>query len=172
MGGGGVMAVAEAEGVKPVCLSAENTASGSMVEDFFAVVRGGSSESVTALVAKKLPTPELMNLWGDGVSFNPDFIRTTVSLLVFCRTFVFWCVSFTPAFLLSTSCNICSAYFTPNFHSHSLSCAVFPALPAGGITVCWKEHLRKGLSQCHQDWHTGREAKCSGSIDQVQQQTV
>ncbi|XP_075875910.1 complement component C8 beta chain [Nelusetta ayraudi] len=55
----------------------EKTVSGSMVEDFFAVVKGGSSESVTALVAKKLPTPELMNLWGDAVSFNPDFIRTT-----------------------------------------------------------------------------------------------
>lgn len=100
MGWGGVMAVAEAEGVKPVCLSAENTTSGSMVEDFFAVVKGGSSESVTALVAKKLPTPELMNLWGDGVSFNPDFIRTTVSPLVFCRTFTFTvlrCLSCTPS---------------------------------------------------------------------------
>lgn len=80
------MMVAEAEGVKPVCLSPENTVSGSMVEDFFAVVKGGSSESVTALVTKKLPTPELMNLWGDAVSFNPDFIRTTVSPLFFFHT--------------------------------------------------------------------------------------
>lgn len=56
---------------------------GSMVEDFVAVVRGGSSESITALVSKKLPTPELMNLWGDGVRFNPDFIRKTVSFFVF-----------------------------------------------------------------------------------------
>lgn len=56
-----------------------------MVEDFFTIVKGGTSESVTALVAKKLPTPRLMNLWGDGVNFNPDFIRTTVSLHVFLR---------------------------------------------------------------------------------------
>ncbi|XP_069020493.1 complement component C8 beta chain [Embiotoca jacksoni] len=55
----------------------EDTANGSMVEDFFAVVRGGSSESITALVAKKLPTPQLMRLWGEGVRFNPDFIRKT-----------------------------------------------------------------------------------------------
>lgn len=50
-----------------------------MVEDFVAVVRGGSSESITALLSKKLPTPELMRLWGEGVQFNPDFIRRTVS---------------------------------------------------------------------------------------------
>lgn len=80
---GKVMEEAEAEGVKPACLSPENTDRGSMVEDFFSVVKGGSSESITALVAKKLPTPKLMNLWGEGVSFNPDFIRTTVSLPVF-----------------------------------------------------------------------------------------
>lgn len=43
------------------------------------VVRGGSSESITALLSKKLPTPELMRLWGEGVQFNPDFIRRTVS---------------------------------------------------------------------------------------------
>ncbi|XP_041804860.1 complement component C8 beta chain-like [Chelmon rostratus] len=55
----------------------EDTASGSMVEDFVAVVRGGSSESITALVSKKLPTPQLMRLWGEGVRFNPDFIRKT-----------------------------------------------------------------------------------------------
>lgn len=50
-----------------------------MVEDFTAVVHGGSSESITALVSKKLPTPELMGLWGEGVRFNPAFIRKTVS---------------------------------------------------------------------------------------------
>lgn len=43
------------------------------------VVRGGTSESITALLSKKLPTPELMRLWGEGVQFNPDFIRRTVS---------------------------------------------------------------------------------------------
>ena len=56
---------------------------GSMVEDFVAVVRGGSSESITALVSKKLPTPHLMGLWGEGVRFNPDFLRTTVSFSAF-----------------------------------------------------------------------------------------
>uniref|UniRef100_A0A8C2XFN7 Complement component C8 beta chain n=2 Tax=Cyclopterus lumpus TaxID=8103 RepID=A0A8C2XFN7_CYCLU len=55
----------------------EDTLSGSMVEDFVSVVRGGSSESITALVSKKLPTPQLMGLWGEGVRFNPDFIRST-----------------------------------------------------------------------------------------------
>ncbi|XP_055359754.1 complement component C8 beta chain [Betta splendens] len=55
----------------------EDTVKGSMVEDFIAVVRGGSSESITALVSKKLPTPALMGLWGEGVRFNPDFIRKT-----------------------------------------------------------------------------------------------
>ncbi|XP_034559936.1 complement component C8 beta chain isoform X2 [Notolabrus celidotus] len=59
----------------------EDTASGSMVEDFVAVVKGGSSESITALVSKKLPTPQLMGLWGEGVRFNPDFIRTTTKPL-------------------------------------------------------------------------------------------
>ena len=49
-----------------------------MVEDFVAVVKGGTSESITGLVAKKLPTPELMRLWGDGVHYNPDFISSTV----------------------------------------------------------------------------------------------
>ncbi|XP_070774943.1 uncharacterized protein [Enoplosus armatus] len=53
-----------------------DTLHGSMVEDFFAVVRGGSSESITALVSKKLPTPQLMALWGNGVRANPDFLRT------------------------------------------------------------------------------------------------
>nr|XP_029136025.1 complement component C8 beta chain isoform X1 [Labrus bergylta] len=55
----------------------EDTVNGSMVEDFVAVVKGGSSQSITALVSKKLPTPQLMGLWGEGVRFNPDFIRTT-----------------------------------------------------------------------------------------------
>ncbi|XP_056277309.1 complement component C8 beta chain isoform X2 [Pseudoliparis swirei] len=55
----------------------EDMLNGSMVEDFVSVVRGGSSESITALVSKKLPTPQLMGLWGEGVRFNPDFIRST-----------------------------------------------------------------------------------------------
>lgn len=110
-------AEAKAEGVKSARLSTENTDSGSMVEDFFAVVKGGSSESVTALVAKKLPTPKLMNLWGDGVSFNPDFIRTTVSPLVFV---------------------VSRCLFAPDFYSRSPS---FLQHQLWGFTACWKEHL-------------------------------
>lgn len=49
------------------------------MEDFVAVVRGGSSETISALMDKKLPTPELMRLWGEGVRFNPDIIQQTVS---------------------------------------------------------------------------------------------
>ncbi|KAM8838155.1 complement component C8 beta chain [Synchiropus picturatus] len=55
----------------------EDTVDGQMVEDFVAVVRGGSSESISALVSKKLPTPQLMKLWGEGVRYNPDFVRRT-----------------------------------------------------------------------------------------------
>ncbi|XP_077360170.1 complement component C8 beta chain isoform X1 [Festucalex cinctus] len=55
----------------------EDTSNGSMVEDIVAVVRGGTSESITALVSQKLPSPQLMKLWGEGVRFNPDFLRTT-----------------------------------------------------------------------------------------------
>lgn len=60
-------------------LCADSTARGSMVEDFFANVRGGNSESITSLVSKKLPDPKLMKLWGEAVHFNPDFIRMKVS---------------------------------------------------------------------------------------------
>ncbi|KAJ0059146.1 hypothetical protein NL108_008587, partial [Boleophthalmus pectinirostris] len=59
----------------------EDTTKGRMAEDFVAVVKGGSSESVTALVSKKLPDPKLMQLWGQGVRFNPDFIRRTTKPL-------------------------------------------------------------------------------------------
>lgn len=59
----------------------EDTEQGSMVEDFVAFVKGGSSESITALVAKKLPTPQLMRLWGEGVRFNPAFLRRTIKPL-------------------------------------------------------------------------------------------
>ncbi|XP_037131427.1 complement component C8 beta chain isoform X1 [Syngnathus acus] len=55
----------------------EETSLGCMVEDTVAVVRGGSSESITALVSQKLPSPQLMRLWGEGVRFNPDFLRRT-----------------------------------------------------------------------------------------------
>uniref|UniRef100_A0A8P4GIN7 Complement component C8 beta chain n=1 Tax=Dicentrarchus labrax TaxID=13489 RepID=A0A8P4GIN7_DICLA len=59
------------------CKGLLNEIGGSSVEDFVSVVRGGSSESISALVAKKLPTPQLMGVWGSAVRFNPDFIRTT-----------------------------------------------------------------------------------------------
>ncbi|CAL8311417.1 unnamed protein product [Gadus morhua 'NCC'] len=54
-----------------------DTGSESKVEDFFAVVRGGSSESISALASKNVPTPDLMRLWGDGVYYNPEFLRRT-----------------------------------------------------------------------------------------------
>lgn len=59
----------------------EDTVKGRMVEDFVAVVKGGSSESVTSIVSKRLPTPDLMKLWGESVRFNPDFIRRTTKPL-------------------------------------------------------------------------------------------
>uniref|UniRef100_A0A8C6WQM2 Complement component C8 beta chain n=1 Tax=Neogobius melanostomus TaxID=47308 RepID=A0A8C6WQM2_9GOBI len=59
----------------------EDTVNGRMVEDFVAIVKGGSSESITGLVSKKLPDPNLMRLWGQGVRFNPDFIRRTTKPL-------------------------------------------------------------------------------------------
>ncbi|XP_068604859.1 complement component C8 beta chain [Brachionichthys hirsutus] len=55
----------------------DSTSHESVVQDFFAVVNGGSSQSITALVSERLPTPQLMELWGEGVRFNPDFIRKT-----------------------------------------------------------------------------------------------
>ena len=84
------------------CLCPEDTERGSMVEDFVAVVKGGSSESITALVSKKLPTPQLMNLWGEGVHFNPDFIRITVSFLYLLLSLIF-CFPFFPIFVCVTS---------------------------------------------------------------------
>ena len=68
--------------LRSLLLFPEDTAIGSSVEDFVAVVRGGSSESITGLVSKKLPTPQLMTLWGEGVRYNPDFIRKTVSFSI------------------------------------------------------------------------------------------
>ncbi|KAL4656033.1 complement component C8 beta chain [Arapaima gigas] len=49
---------------------------GKFVEDFVAVVKGGGSESITRLVYKQLPTPEVMRDWGESVFYNPDFIQT------------------------------------------------------------------------------------------------
>ncbi|XP_030631725.1 complement component C8 beta chain [Chanos chanos] len=63
----------------------------SLVEDFFALVRGGDSETVTRLAAKGLPTPEIIQLWGDAVQYNPDIIRSKMAplyTLVTSRDFV------------------------------------------------------------------------------------
>lgn len=77
-------------------LSADETKQGSMVEDFVAVVRGGNSETIAALVSKKLPTPQLMRLWGEGVDFNPDFLHRTVTspVLYFDSSCPRYCVFF------------------------------------------------------------------------------
>lgn len=69
--------------LKAFSLCADASSSGSEVEDFFAIVKGGNSESITALVSKKLPDPKLMKLWGEAVHFNPDFIRMKVSFSFF-----------------------------------------------------------------------------------------
>ncbi|RXN14300.1 complement component C8 beta chain [Labeo rohita] len=52
-----------------------------VVEDVFIVVRGGDSETVSRLAAKQLPTPDVMQLWGDAVFYNPDFIRKKIEPL-------------------------------------------------------------------------------------------
>lgn len=102
--------------LKQTCsVSPDETNKGSMVEDFVAVVHGGSSESITALVSKKLPTPQLMRLWGDGVRFNPDFIRKTVS----CRSLTFG------LFPLSSECDILTVIiclFVFLWHLHPIWC--------------------------------------------------
>ncbi|KAI3375214.1 hypothetical protein L3Q82_021719 [Scortum barcoo] len=59
----------------------EDTDRGRVVEDFVANIKGGNSETITSLVSKKLPTPELMRLWGEAVRYNPDFIRSTTQPL-------------------------------------------------------------------------------------------
>nr|BAC41371.1 complement component 8 beta subunit [Mus musculus] len=46
-----------------------------MVEDLVVLVRGGTSEDITALAYKELPTPELMKAWGDAVKYNPAIIK-------------------------------------------------------------------------------------------------
>ncbi|XP_018609103.2 complement component C8 beta chain [Scleropages formosus] len=51
------------------------------VKDFVAVVKGGGSESITRLVYRQLPTPEIMRDWGDSVFYNPDFIQTKMQPL-------------------------------------------------------------------------------------------
>ncbi|KAJ8274533.1 hypothetical protein COCON_G00091580 [Conger conger] len=48
------------------------------VEDFVAMVRGGSSESISSLVSKQLPTALIMQDWGESIFYNPDFLHTKV----------------------------------------------------------------------------------------------
>ncbi|XP_044157271.1 complement component C8 beta chain [Bufo gargarizans] len=59
----------------------DNRSTRKIVEDFVALVRGGASEHVTALAYKNLPTPELMQEWGDAVQYNPEIIKIKVSPL-------------------------------------------------------------------------------------------
>lgn len=56
----------------------DNRSERKFVDDFVALVRGGASESITTLVAKSLPTPELMQQWGDAVQYNPEIIQMKV----------------------------------------------------------------------------------------------
>lgn len=59
----------------------DNRSSRKTVEDFVALVRGGASEHVTTLAYRNLPTPELMQEWGDAVQYNPEIIKIQVSPL-------------------------------------------------------------------------------------------
>ncbi|KAG8545876.1 hypothetical protein GDO81_020180 [Engystomops pustulosus] len=52
-----------------------------VVEDFVALVRGGASEHIAALAYKNLPTPNLMQEWGDAVLYNPEIISIKASPL-------------------------------------------------------------------------------------------
>ncbi|KAI5616223.1 complement component C8 beta chain precursor [Silurus asotus] len=57
------------------------TSRSSMVEDYIALVRGGDSETVSRLAARQFPTPDIMQLWGEAIFYNPDFISTKLSPL-------------------------------------------------------------------------------------------
>ncbi|XP_015211298.2 complement component C8 beta chain isoform X1 [Lepisosteus oculatus] len=46
------------------------------VEDFIVEVKGGASEYITRLAYNQLPTPALMQEWGEAVQYNPDFIES------------------------------------------------------------------------------------------------
>ncbi|XP_057189035.1 complement component C8 beta chain [Triplophysa rosa] len=59
----------------------ESSKTNEIVEDVIIVVRGGDSESVSRLAAKKLPAPSDMQLWGDAVFYNPDFLNRKVEPL-------------------------------------------------------------------------------------------
>ncbi|KAL1776660.1 complement component C8 beta chain isoform X1 [Sigmodon hispidus] len=46
-----------------------------MIEDLIVLVRGGTSEYITSLAYKKLPTADLMREWGGAVQYNPAIIK-------------------------------------------------------------------------------------------------
>ncbi|XP_059111997.1 complement component C8 beta chain isoform X1 [Peromyscus eremicus] len=52
-----------------------------MVEDLVVLVRGGTSEYITTLAYRELPTAELMREWGDAVQYNPAIIKMKVEPL-------------------------------------------------------------------------------------------
>lgn len=52
-----------------------------------AIVKGGDSETVTRLAAKQFPTPDIMQLWGEAVYYNPDFLSTKVTDVLFPAVF-------------------------------------------------------------------------------------
>jgi hypothetical protein len=49
-----------------------------VIEDLVVLVRGGTSEHITTLVYKELPTADLMQEWGDAVQYNPAIIKVKV----------------------------------------------------------------------------------------------
>ncbi|XP_062850536.1 complement component C8 beta chain [Trichomycterus rosablanca] len=59
----------------------DSTKSSSVIDDYVAVVRGGDSETVSRLAARQLPSPDIMQLWGEAVHYNPDFIQTKMAPL-------------------------------------------------------------------------------------------
>ncbi|XP_068095499.1 complement component C8 beta chain [Hyperolius riggenbachi] len=52
-----------------------------VVEDFAVLVRGGASEQIAALAFRELPTPDLMQEWGDAVYYNPEILNIKASPL-------------------------------------------------------------------------------------------
>ena len=49
-----------------------------MVEDLVVRVRGGTSEYITSLAYRELPTAELVKEWGDAVQYNPAVVKIKV----------------------------------------------------------------------------------------------
>ncbi|PIO31957.1 hypothetical protein AB205_0059380, partial [Aquarana catesbeiana] len=55
--------------------SEDPTENRKIVEDFVVLLRGGSSEHVATLAYRNLPTPDLMQEWGDAVQYSPEIIN-------------------------------------------------------------------------------------------------